>query len=48
MGGRKRPEGQKHNAWCDLTVNGDKMVGTIDTDKGTIEFVKGAPAKSRR
>jgi hypothetical protein len=23
---------------CDLTVNGDKMVGTIDTDKGKIEF----------
>jgi hypothetical protein len=25
---------------CDVTVNGDKMVGTIDTNKGTIEFVK--------
>ena len=25
---------------CDLTLNGDKMVGTIDTDKGKIEFVK--------
>ena len=25
---------------CDLTVNGDKMAGTIDTDKGSIEFVK--------
>ncbi len=25
---------------CVVTVNGDKMVGTIDTDKGTIEFVK--------
>jgi|SRR5450432_62327 len=28
---------------CDLTVNGDKMVGTIDTNKGTIEFVKRTP-----
>jgi hypothetical protein len=28
---------------CDLTVKGHKMVGTIDTDKGTIEFVKSAP-----
>ena len=28
---------------CDLTVNGDKMVGTIDTNKGTIEFVKSRP-----
>lgn len=28
---------------CDLTVNGHKMAGTIDTDKGTIEFVKSAP-----
>ena len=28
---------------CDLTVNGDKMVGTIDTDKGKIEFVKSTP-----
>ena len=25
---------------CDLTVNGDKMAGTIDTDKGKIEFVR--------
>jgi hypothetical protein len=25
---------------CDVTVNGDKMVGTIDTDKGKIEFVR--------
>src|SRR5260370_32339739 len=25
---------------CDLTVSGDKMAGAIDTDKGTIEFVK--------
>ena len=25
---------------CDVTVNGDKMVGTIDTTKGTIEFVR--------
>jgi hypothetical protein len=28
---------------CDLTVNGDKMAGTIDTDKGKIEFVKSTP-----
>jgi hypothetical protein len=28
---------------CDVTVNGDKMVGTIDTDKGKIEFVKSTP-----
>jgi len=32
---------------CDVTVNGDKMVGTIDTDKGTIELVKSAPTPSR-
>src|SRR6267154_1704092 len=25
---------------CDVTVSGDKMVGTIDTNKGTIEFVR--------
>jgi hypothetical protein len=30
---------------CDLTVNGDRMAGTIDTDKGTIEFVRSAPGK---
>lgn len=28
---------------CDLTVNGEKMVGTIDTDKGKIEFVRSTP-----
>jgi hypothetical protein len=28
---------------CDLTVSGDKMAGTIDTDKGKIEFVKSTP-----
>ena len=28
---------------CELTVNGHKMAGTIDTDKGSIEFVKSAP-----
>jgi hypothetical protein len=28
---------------CDLTVNGDKMAGTIDTDKGKIEFVRSTP-----
>jgi len=25
---------------CAVTLDGDKMVGTIDTDKGKIEFVK--------
>ena len=25
---------------CDLNVDGDKMVGTIDVDKGKIEFVR--------
>ena len=25
---------------CELTVNGDKMSGTIDTGKGNIEFVR--------
>ena len=25
---------------CELIVNGDKMAGTIDTDKGKIEFVR--------
>ena len=25
---------------CDLTVSPDKMAGTIDTDKGKIEFVR--------
>jgi len=29
-------------AKCDLTVKGDTMAGMIDTDKGTIEFVKRA------
>jgi hypothetical protein len=33
---------------CDVTVNGQKMVGTIDRDKGTIEFVKSAPTASPR
>jgi len=28
---------------CDLTVSGDKMVGTIDTDKGKIEFARSTP-----
>ena len=27
---------------CDLIVNGDKMAGTIDTNKGKIEFVRAA------
>src|SRR5262249_36762600 len=25
---------------CEVTVNGNKMAGTIDTDRGKIEFVK--------
>jgi len=29
---------------CEVTVNGGKMTGTVDTDKGTIEFVKSEPA----
>jgi hypothetical protein len=28
---------------CELTAKGDKMVGTIDTDKGKIEFVRNSP-----
>lgn len=27
-------------AKCELTIAGDRMTGTIDTDKGTIEFIK--------
>jgi hypothetical protein len=27
-------------AKCGLTITGDRMTGTIDTDKGTIEFVR--------
>ena len=30
-------------AQCDVTVSGEKMSGTIDIDKGTIEFVKSVP-----
>jgi hypothetical protein len=33
---------------CAVTVNGHKMVGTIDTDKGTIEFVKSGPTAGPR
>jgi hypothetical protein len=28
---------------CDLNINGARMVGTIDVDKGKIEFVRSAP-----
>jgi hypothetical protein len=28
---------------CELTVTGDKMVGTIDGDKGKIEFARRKP-----
>ena len=27
-------------AKCELTITGDRMTGTIDTDKGTIEFIR--------
>ncbi|HKT78910.1 MAG TPA: hypothetical protein VJP86_01735 [Vicinamibacterales bacterium] len=27
-------------AKCEVTITGERMSGTIDTDKGTIEFVK--------
>jgi len=27
-------------AKCEVTVEGERMIGTIDTDKGKIEFVK--------
>lgn len=32
---------------CEVTVNGDRMAGNIDTDKGTIEFVRSTPAAGR-
>ena len=32
-------------ARCDLTPTADKMTGTIDTDKGTIEFIRKPRAK---
>jgi hypothetical protein len=35
-------------ARCELTVKGDTMAGTIDTDKGTIEFVRSAPSNGPR
>jgi hypothetical protein len=35
-------------AKCELTVEGDRMKGTIDTDKGIIEFVKSAPSNGPR
>ncbi len=28
---------------CNLTVSSDKMTGTIDTDKGKIEFLRATP-----
>jgi hypothetical protein len=28
---------------CVVTIDGDKMAGTIDTDKGRIEFVRSKP-----
>jgi hypothetical protein len=32
-------------AKCELTATADKMTGTIDTDKGTIEFIRKQRAK---
>ena len=32
-------------AKCEVTVHGDRMTGTIDGDKGTIEFSRDEPAK---
>jgi hypothetical protein len=28
---------------CEVTIDGDKMAGTTDTDKGKIEFVRATP-----
>jgi hypothetical protein len=33
---------------CYLTVSRDNLAGTIDTDNGTIEFVRTPPGSSRR
>lgn len=30
-------------ARCDVTIEGDKMSGTIDTDRGAIEFTRTSP-----
>jgi hypothetical protein len=35
-------------AKCELTVEGNRMAGTIDTDKGTIEFVKSVSSNGPR
>ena len=35
-------------AQCEVTVSGDKMTGTIDHDKGTIEFVRGSSPEKQR
>jgi hypothetical protein len=35
-------------AKCELMLKGDTMAGTIDTDNGTIEFVKSAPSNGLR
>jgi hypothetical protein len=39
---RTRPRKGRTAAFakCDLTITADRMTGTIDTDKGTIEFVR--------
>jgi hypothetical protein len=34
-------------AKCEVTVDAEKMAGTIDTDKGTIEFAKSKTTNSR-
>jgi hypothetical protein len=35
-------------AKCEVTIRADRMAGTIDTDRGTIEFVRSAPVPSQR
>lgn len=35
-------------AKCEVTFEGDRMKGTIDTDKGTIEFVRSASSNDSR
>ena len=39
---RTRPRTGRTAAFakCEVTITGDRMSGTIDTDKGKIEFVK--------
>ncbi|HTP90037.1 MAG TPA: hypothetical protein VMJ34_23990 [Bryobacteraceae bacterium] len=39
---RTHPQSGRNAAFaqCDVTVDGDRMTGTIDTDKGKIEFAR--------